>query len=217
MRGARGPRRGQRRPSGARPTTPDDLLDDHVLDRAVVAGVGLRRGDGVDDAPAGLVGNLAEDGVRAGEPGGRPDGDEELGAVGARSAVGHGQQVGPGERQVRVELVCELVPGAAGAVPQAVTALDHEAPDDPVEDRTVVQRLRARLSRVGIDTASSDTTCAPAHTSPAPADDQTHPMGTRVVRLDAMLAGHAHTRDNDHQVTFSERSDPRHRSLPTAR
>ena len=37
------------------------------------------------------------------------DGDEELGAVGARPGVGHRQQVGLVELQLRVELVVELV------------------------------------------------------------------------------------------------------------
>src|SRR5690606_9885066 len=66
----------------------------------------------------------------------------ELRAVGARTGVGHGQQVGLVEAQVRVELVLELVTGATGAVAERVTALDHEAADHPVEDRTVVELVR---------------------------------------------------------------------------
>src|SRR3712207_7717227 len=37
------------------------------------------------------------------------DGDEELRAVGAGAGVGHGEQVGPVELQLGVELVAELV------------------------------------------------------------------------------------------------------------
>ncbi len=43
------------------------------------------------------------------------DGDEELRTVGARPGVGHGQQVGLVELQLRVELVGEMVARAAAA------------------------------------------------------------------------------------------------------
>ena len=74
-----------------------------------------------------------------------PDGDEELRAVGARAGVGHGQQVRPVEGQLGVELVAELVAGAAEALTERVAALDHEAADDPVEDRAVVERVGGLL------------------------------------------------------------------------
>src|SRR5262249_44616261 len=51
----------------------------------------------------------------------------------------HGEQVRPVELQLRVELIGELVPGATGAVPERVPALDHEVGDDPVEDGPVVE------------------------------------------------------------------------------
>ena len=47
----------------------------------------------------------------------RADGDEELRAVGARTGVGHGQQVRLVEDQIGMELVAELVARAAGARP----------------------------------------------------------------------------------------------------
>ena len=49
--------------------------------------------------------------------------------------VGHGQQVGPVEAQVGVELVGELVAGAAHPGAGRVTTLDHESADHPVEHR----------------------------------------------------------------------------------
>jgi hypothetical protein len=61
------------------------------------------------------------------QPGGRRDRDEELRAVGARAGVGHREQVRLVEPQVRVDLVGELVAGAAGAGAERVAALDHEA------------------------------------------------------------------------------------------
>ena len=106
-------------------------------------------GDLVDDRAAGAVGDLAEDRVPPVEVRRRADGDEELRAVGARAGVGHGQQVRPVELQLGVELVAELVARAAGAGAQRVAALDHEAADDPVEDRAVVElgRCSSRRSR----------------------------------------------------------------------
>lgn len=65
-------------------------------------------------------------------------------------AVGHGQQVRTVEEELRVELVGELVPGSARAVPQRVAALDHEALDDPVEDRAVVERIRGDRAGGGV-------------------------------------------------------------------
>src|SRR5206468_5779755 len=71
--------------------------------------------------------------------------------------VGHGQQVGAVEGQLGVELVAELVTRAAVALTQRVAALDHEAVDDPVEHRAVVERLgrlllgRSEERRVGAE------------------------------------------------------------------
>jgi len=66
-------------------------------------------------------------------------GDEELRAVGAGPGVGHGQQVRAVEREVGVELVAELVAGAAAAGAGGVAALDHEAVDDAVENDAVIE------------------------------------------------------------------------------
>ena len=92
-------------------------------------------------APALGVGDLAEDGVLAVEVRGRPDGDEELRAVGVRAGVRHREQVRPVEGQLRVELVGELVARPAVTLAQRVAALDHESGDDAVEHRAVVERV----------------------------------------------------------------------------
>ena len=55
--------------------------------------------------------------------------------------VGHREQVRAVEGQLGVELVGELVARAAVALAERVAALDHEAGDDPVEDRAVVERV----------------------------------------------------------------------------
>src|SRR4051794_36786811 len=93
-----------------------DALDDNVLQRTVPR-VGLGARDGVDGLARVVVGDLAEDGVLAVEPSGRPDRDEELRAVGAlpaaKAGVRHGQQVRPGELEIRVDLVVERVSRAA--------------------------------------------------------------------------------------------------------
>src|ERR1022692_4651402 len=113
-----------------------DRLDDHVVDRTVVP-ARRRLADLVHHVAA--LNDLAEDGVPAVEVGGGHGGDEELRPVGPGTRVRHGQQVGPVEGEIRVELVGELVAGTAGTCSERVTALDHEVRDDPVEDRPVVE------------------------------------------------------------------------------
>lgn len=71
----------------------------------------------------------------------RGEADEELTAVCAGAAVGHGQDTSAGVLQRAVELVLELaapdgLSTTAGA--GGVTALQHEAGDDAVEDDAVV-------------------------------------------------------------------------------
>src|SRR5712691_3627475 len=113
-----------------------DRVDGHVFHRPVLA-ARLDPADQVNHV--GALDDLAEDGVLAVQPGRRHGRDEELRAVGAGPGVGHGQQVRPVEREVRVDLVGELVAGAAAAGSERVPALDHEVWDDPVDDGAVVQ------------------------------------------------------------------------------
>lgn len=75
------------------------------------------------------------------EPGGRGEGDEELGAVGVGAGVGHGEDAGAGVLEARVDLVGELFAvdgGAAAAGAGGVAGLDHEVGDDAVDDGRVV-------------------------------------------------------------------------------
>src|SRR2546430_2378519 len=107
--------------------------------KAVRAG-GAGGGDRVDDLAAVVVGHFTEDGVLAVEPGGGPDGEEELRPVGTRARVRHREQVRPAELEIRVDLVTELVPRPAPPGTGRVPALDHEAADHAVEDGAVVVR-----------------------------------------------------------------------------
>lgn len=100
--------------------------------------------------------DLTEDDVLAIEPRGDDGGDEELGSVGARASVGHGQEEGAVVTELEV-LVGKLVAvdglstgtvvvGELGLVlrPQVerkvtyVTTLEHEVGDDSVESRAGV-------------------------------------------------------------------------------
>ena len=75
------------------------------------------------------------------QPGGLDRGDEELGAVGVGTRVGHGEEARRGvldQEVLVVELrsVDRLAPGSVK--PLEVSALQHELWDDPVEDRPLV-------------------------------------------------------------------------------
>ena len=62
-----------------------------------------------------------------------------------RAGVGHGEAAGTVEGEGGVDLVLEEVAGVAGAVADAVAALDHEAGDDAVEGGAVVEGLVVHL------------------------------------------------------------------------
>jgi hypothetical protein len=121
------------------------LGDGHLLGRG--AGLGADGLDRLDDVHA--VDNDAEHDVLAVEPRGLDGAEEELGAVGARAGVGHGQDAGAGVLELEV-LIRELgaVDGlAAGASAVGeVAALDHEVGDDAVERGALVVQRLARLA-----------------------------------------------------------------------
>ncbi|OIC23906.1 hypothetical protein A7L51_18925 [Acinetobacter baumannii] len=99
--------------------------------------------DGLDNVKTLL--DLAEDDVLAVQPAGLDGADEELGAVGVSSGVGHGEDTRSSVLQVEV-LVGELLAVDAlttGAVAAGeVATLEHELGDDAVEGRAlVVERL----------------------------------------------------------------------------
>src|SRR3546814_7405890 len=70
--------------------------------------------------------------------------------LGARAGVGHRQQVGLVELELRVELVLEVVARSADALTKRAAALDHETGDDPVEDQAVVVLLAGAAGVVGV-------------------------------------------------------------------
>src|SRR5204863_8971073 len=84
------------------------------------------------------------------EPRGFGQRDEELTAVGVRSTVRHRQDARFAVPKLRVELVLEVVAGAAGPLSQRVAALNHEAVDDAMKDRSVVIRGLHLLARAWI-------------------------------------------------------------------
>src|SRR5664280_833770 len=134
------PAQESRRPIVTRSSTTSDL--------GLSPPCGRRGRDRVRDLPA--ADHLAEDRVLAGQPLGAADGDEELRPVGTRAGIRHSQQVRAGERQVRVDLVFELVARAAGAGTEWVPALDHETRNHPVEDRPVVQPALPPAAGLGV-------------------------------------------------------------------
>ena len=113
------------------------LVDGDVLHRPILP-AGRRAADAAHDVHAG--GHLAEHRVAVVEVRRRAERDEELAAVGVGPAVGHRQDAGLVVPEPRVELVGELVAGAADALSQRIAALDHEAVDHAVEDDAVVVR-----------------------------------------------------------------------------
>ena len=123
--------------------------DNDVLHRTVTR-IGLNGGDRVDNGTGGLVGDGTEDRVLALKPLCGGGGDEELRAVGsltqAATGVGHGQDVGSGEGQRGIDLIVEDITRATGAGAQWVTALNHEAGDDTMEDDIVVQGCMGLLA-----------------------------------------------------------------------
>jgi hypothetical protein len=113
-------------------------LDHDVLHR-LVGSASLDTSKLVDDIHA--LHNLAKHGVLAVEVRSRAEGDKELAAVGAGTGVGHAERALAVVLEGRHELVLELgaVDGrATGTSSGGVTALDHEAWDDAVEDDVVV-------------------------------------------------------------------------------
>jgi len=99
--------------------------------------------DGVDDVLS--FGGLAKDGVFSVEVGSGKVGDEELGAVGVGSGVGHGEDAGLVVPTVGLALALEFVAGAAGAGAGRAAALDHEVGDHAVERQAVVEPARGEV------------------------------------------------------------------------
>ena len=115
-------------------------VDGDVLDGVVLA-------DGIDDVLS--FGGLAKDGVLAVEVGSGAVGDEELGAVGVGSRVGHGKDARLVVATVGLALALELVAWAAGARALGASALDHEVGDDAVEFQAIVKSAGGEMKKRG--------------------------------------------------------------------
>ena len=103
--------------------------------------------DGVDDVLP--TGDFTEDGVLAVEVRGGAMGDEELGAVGVRSGVGHREHAGLVVPAVGFAFALELVARVTGAGAEGAAALDHEIRDDAVEAEAVVEAAAGEAEEGG--------------------------------------------------------------------
>lgn len=115
--------------------------DHDRLNRTVVA-IRSGRRNCLNDLLGILSGDLTEDGVAVVQVRGGSNRDEELGTVGAGARIRHSQQEGAVKLELRVELVSELVAGAATAGTRGVAALNHETIDDTVEGGAIVEGAR---------------------------------------------------------------------------
>src|SRR5216684_3490591 len=77
-------------------------------------------------------------------------GDVELAAVGVGAGVGHRKDAGAIVPERLINLVAELIAGAASPIALWVATLNHEALDDAVERQTVIIRLVLFLRRAAI-------------------------------------------------------------------
>src|SRR5215469_18121696 len=89
---------------------------------------------------------FAEDGVPIVEPWSGGDGDEELTAVRVGTGIRHREQARLRMLQRRMELVCELIPGAASARSLRAAALNHEIGNDAMKDDAVIEGLPRLLA-----------------------------------------------------------------------
>jgi len=113
-------------------------LDHDILHR-LVGFTSLDAAEPVDDIHA--LHNLTKHSVLAVEVRSRAQGDEKLASVRARTRVGHAERTLFIVLKGSHELVLELAAvdgSAAGSSTGRVTALNHEARDDAVEDDVVV-------------------------------------------------------------------------------
>ena len=105
----------------------------------LVLSAGLNQSHALDDSHATL--DSAKDRVFPVQPRRRREGDEELTAIGVRSAVRHAENPSARVLEVSVDLVFKFlaVDGASSSTSAGrVTGLDHEVRDDAVEDHIVV-------------------------------------------------------------------------------
>lgn len=95
------------------------------------------------------VRDLAKYRVAVVEEGCRSGGDEELGAVGARSGVGHGENSGAFVAEFGVEFIRKFVTRTTATRLGRVTTLKHETIDHPVKRNPVVVTALGEIEEVG--------------------------------------------------------------------
>jgi len=120
----------------------DTRLDDGWLLVVVdLSAAGSGSLESLDDSQGLLISDLTEDNVLAIEPAGDNGGNEELGAVGVWSGVGHGEKswlgVLSGEVLIGELLTVDGLATSAVATGE-VTSLEHELRDNAVEGRASV-------------------------------------------------------------------------------
>src|SRR5690606_36425486 len=92
--------------------------------------------------------DLAEHGVLVVEPRRLVESDEELRAAGIRTRIGHRQYARAVVSKLRVELVLDLVAGAARSSTLRAAALNHEAGDHAVKREPVEVSLLDEVDEV---------------------------------------------------------------------
>lgn len=89
--------------------------------------------------------------VLAIEPLGRRQGNEELGSVRVGSGIGHREDSSAGVLQVTMQFVaklCSVYGGSTSTRSSRIAALNHEVPDDSVEDHIIVVAAPGQLGKV---------------------------------------------------------------------
>lgn len=104
------------------------------------------------------INNLTKDNVLTIEPRGGNGGDEELGAVGTGTSIGHGEKVGlvVPELEVLISKLLAVDGLATSAVaPGEVTALQHKLRNDTMESRALVMKRLSRLAHTLLTSTES--------------------------------------------------------------
>lgn len=103
--------------------------------------------NGIDNGLA--IGDFAENGVLAIQPGGWNVGDEKLTSVCAGTRIGHGQQTWLGELQRRSAFVFKSIARTATSCAGWVAPLDHEIVDHTVKSEPVVKTALGEVQEIG--------------------------------------------------------------------
>ena len=75
-------------------------------------------------------------------------GNEKLAPIGVGAGVGHGEDAGTVVPEVFVELVFELISGAASTSSLGATGLNHEVGDDAVEGQAIVETVIGEFLKI---------------------------------------------------------------------